>query len=662
MRHLFLMVGFLWATAFPSRADIKDHPDYKSWIRALQDGSDLEQAQAAMKLSAHGPKALPALSALRLAFQKTESSNVAEAIAQTFAVIGPDAKDAIPDILAKLKTADQNTSLLSDLASALVALGEPGHPEVVRACMLLPEGGGKKKASNPMRHFLTKHPKALLPNLIQALENEDSETNGRLLRWLLIALTDTRQPPPVFDTPALEQSRQQLVAKLDDLLERSKLTGDYVSQTLLLIDPNSFPKALPVYLQTIQRSAYRVNSRLLIEGQRNDCAQLIIPYLDHPNPQVVNTARSLLADCDSGLTHIRAGLHHRNPSIRGEILLLLQGLSKWAMAFHSEIMNALHDPEPKVRLAAAAVLITHQRKQSTPAIPMLLALANDTTSPHRVEAIRWLSQQASVARAATPTLLRLCRSPNRTVRFAAGEALAHIDRKTAPSYVPVLAEMAGGDVPSQTAIHLLELTGPAARLAAPALKKHLTNTNFRLRLAAAIALTSVAPTEMTEALDVLAEFAKRPNGLGMRALSTLRRLGSAAKPCLPALNELLRANMKADPEFDEYELALLAITIIHIDPANANNAYAVFRTQLARGQSDGLERLADLGELVKPLLPDLSTALSSKHQHVRDAVLEVLTQLGPSAKDALPVLRELPQSDPNRKAAIQAAIKKIEGK
>src|SRR5262249_2717382 len=131
-----------------------------------------------------------------------------------------------------------------------------------------------------------------------------------------------------------------------------------------------------------------------------------------------------------------------------------------------------------------------------------------------------------------------------------------------------------------------------------------------------------------------------------------------AKGAVPTLLELLKGEGR-----DRANFALAAVLI---DPDNAKAAQDWVRKRISEDTNEAFdirEDIAQLGGKAKPFVPELMVMLKSAVPHHRENAIETLGDIGPAAKDALPLLREIAEKDPKphlREYAARA-IKRIEG-
>jgi len=157
--------------------------------------------------------------------------------------------------------------------------------------------------------------------------------------------------------------------------------------------------------------------------------------------------------------------------------------------------------------------------------------------------------------------------------------------------------------------------------------------------------------------------AKQRGSLRSEATKSLGRLGSNARP---AMQTLLKVFETEKPS--RYDIRNeLAIAMILIDADNAKPALTMIREHLSGKSGYNYElddMIKELGPASKPLMRELLEALKSMVPGQRYRAIELLGDIGPDAKDALPLLKEIAVKETrqqHREAAMEA-VKKIEGK
>lgn len=243
------------------------------------------------------------------------------------------------------------------------------------------------------------------------------------------------------------------------------------------------------------------------------------------------------------------------------------------------LLNALEDPDNRIRWIAAQALGT-ARAEETTVIPALIAMARTAAArvpaddvdlfsfrgqgqwfllaekqqngdPLRVAAIQGLAQFGPAASAAVPELTRALEDRDPRIRWFAAEALGQIGPAAAPGVPALIAVLrsadvvadglqdvddAQGDAPIRLiATVALGQIGPGAAAAVPELAAALSGPDSRVRAEAARSLGLIGPkaAAATSAL-LMAAGHSRNHALVENTTEALPRLGPAAIPALTA--------------------------------------------------------------------------------------------------------------------------------
>jgi HEAT repeat protein len=293
----------------------------------------------------------------------------------------------------------------------------------------------------------------------------------------------------------------------------------------------------------------------------------------------------------------------------------------------------------------------------SPAVPALVAVLRDEKeASRRSSAVMALGQMGPAARAAVPALRAALQDEEEGVRGAAIYALANV-APSSPEVVPALVkDLQSDNIGRQLrAVWKLAEVGEAARPALPALRLALRDPEQQVRLKAAVPLLRLAGDQ--QALDLLLHDAAdhSPNYRG-GALVALGEVGPAAKKAVPLLIRCLR-----DPEPFTHLFAAEALGKIGPDagaaiPALAANLRAPdtdvrLKAAFALIQVGG-DRRAALACL-------LAEVRSSPNRTLRCLAVDLVGEIGPEAKEAVPALLDLLYDDDFWPSAARA-LRKID--
>jgi HEAT repeat protein len=157
----------------------------------------------------------------------------------------------------------------------------------------------------------------------------------------------------------------------------------------------------------------------------------------------------------------------------------------------------------------------------------------------------------------------------------------------------------------KSTLNVLEMLGPTAVPAAPALVKALGDPDRFIRWSAARTLGNIAPQAAAQAVPALVAMLSDPDGdLRLAAVAALEHYGSAALPAVPALVQTLRPD----------EAVELRVAVIHV--------------------------LEQIGTPCAPVaVPALGNALTDADPRIRQAAARGLGRFGGAARDAVEALR-----------------------
>ena len=379
------------------------------------------------------------------------------------------------------------------------------------------------------------------------------------------------------------------------------------------------------------------------------------------------------------------------------------------------LTRALQDPAADVRWHAARAL-SALGPEAVPAVPALAKLLRDSDAHVRAHAASALGAIGPAARDAVPQLTKAVADPDPTVRREAVEALRAI--RPGPKVVlPLLTRLLQDAEPS-VVLRAIDALSEFGKDAVPALIEALQNP--RMRYWAILVLNEIGPdaADAVPALVRVLQEDKDPE-VRMEALLALGNIGPAARS-----HGAMIARMLNDPSPAIQRAALFALTQIGYDNAAdqiarlANSDDAVTRIvsrwalaklrptpenikqaslaaiealksddeQVRRAAAHAVCDLDAPSEVVAPALVDamhgaspetmagIVLALASCGPHAVPRIagaleneqlcpiaVEVLTAMGPAAKEAVPALVEKLRStdDPELRREIHLALASI---
>ncbi len=310
-------------------------------------------------------------------------------------------------------------------------------------------------------------------------------------------------------------------------------------------------------------------------------------------------------------------------------------LSRAGAAAVAGLRQALADPEPLIRLAAAQRLLNEFPTPAWAALPELRKLLDDQFPLVRLAAAQAL-WQIDLDPAALPVLHASLAASNAQVRAAAVQMVGELDLD-ALSFVPLLAKLVAGkdELMRRAALSTVADLGSVAGDALPALRPLLKNKDAATRLLAVRAVAALGPEAAPTLEDVRPLLEDNDSRVRGYALLTLWRVTRKVAEVRP----FLTAAMKDDPALvltvvgemgsQGKEFAPLLRPLLKHEPASLRLAVAGL---LWRLEKDAGPLLAQCRELFP------KDDLASNRGLLRTAV-GLLRDLGPQAREALPLLR-----------------------
>jgi len=203
------------------------------------------------------------------------------------------------------------------------------------------------------------------------------------------------------------------------------------------------------------------------------------------------------------------------------------------------LTKALEDPLQRKRMAAAFAL-GDLGPVAKDAVPGLVKLLNDKETLGPAIVLRALGKIGAEAKAAAPAIepFLLAKNPDTRLEAALCVYLVQGDAKHLPIVAKYLTDEKAGV--QYEACLVLKRFGVKAKETAPTLRELLKHRDFKIRMAAAVALWS-ATEKAEESLKVYrATIDNSDNAIRGRTLEYLTEMGPAAAPLLPLIREAAR--------------------------------------------------------------------------------------------------------------------------
>jgi len=431
---------------------------------------------------------------------------------------------------------------------------------------------------------------------------------------------------------------------------------------------------LPAWLkQRIPESKDRRASAALVFPNLGPDAEPALPTLlrlfrtEDPDEKVrygvCATLGALGERIDFMVPELTQSLIDGRPHSRGLCADLLADIGPKAKAAVSALEVAVKEGGWLSRSAARALLKIDG--QTNLAVEVFTQCLDQTDSGLRSSALADLRQLGPAAMPAAPRIQQALWDPEASVRQAAMEALREIDHarleqsvqqmnRDLPARVDLLTDIIRNDNGSQwwRAALAVAVIGPEAKAAVPALTDVLMLTSsVKLRLPgagsfppgftmghAASALGEIGP-DARDAVPLLAERVRDQEGRWKRPYClSLGRIGPAAKVALP----VLRAELASEPP--EARLAA-AVAITRIDSQQCRDAVQVLQGfqnhPEPRLRLEAAAALWRLDAATPSPIAALIDLLKRGPEADKERAAELLGDLGPRAKEAIPELAEL---------------------
>jgi len=295
------------------------------------------------------------------------------------------------------------------------------------------------------------------------------------------------------------------------------------------------------------------------------------------------------------------------------------------------------------------------RPPATAAVPRLKALLADDDAKVRLEAASALWKIAR-DKAAIPVMTAGLKDGNETVRMFAAGYLAELGVDARPALHDLILALSDRDpAVLNRAAAAVGGIGPEAKDAVPALMRAAGGPNLGFGQYASTAAVQIGPAAVPSLVEALDDRDIEVRGT---AILTLRLIGRDARQAVPGLQRVLRRaevaeRLRAASALWHIERDRAMIRLI-IDTAREGEG-------LARGDTDlstryaALYALEDIGPPAKDAVPLLLDYLKSDNGLVRSRAARVLGTIGPAAAVAVPAL-EASLADPKASTRAAAAV------
>jgi HEAT repeat protein len=344
-----------------------------------------------------------------------------------------------------------------------------------------------------------------------------------------------------------------------------------------------------------------------------------------------------------------------NPMVRGK------KITEWVKILHD-------DPEPRKRQAALLILeFTGTKvKRIVPALLKEMRENSDDSIRARCAelVVKLKDDKDQTDRLIDPLIAAMRQDKSPAVREAAATSLGKLARGSTKE-IPDLIEALKDKEPRVRAA-AAEAIGQYCRAdpevakdAIPQLTELLKDVEASVRVQSAFALGRMGPNA-APAVAVLAELTVKDKQASVRkeAAKTLAAIGPESRS---AVQELVRA--LEDPQTDVRQHAALALGKIGVDASAAEpNLQKALKDKDQEVRCQAARALGGLGKAGLPALPELIRMLKDDDvAEVRIAVIQVLGEFGPDAKNAVDALSIASRDGrPGIREAAADALKKVQ--
>ncbi len=548
--------------------------------------------------------------------------------AYDLAQLGPAARKAVPALIRSLDDASRDLSSGDEHSvNALGAIGPAAVPDLIRA--LQHESPFVRGRAAMALERIRPRPVDAIPALADALDHKERDVVRMVIRALGEMGPDAREAIP---------------ALVDKLKSKEKLVSAAAVQAMMRIDPSAAGKESAAVLAE------------MVESDDPALQQSALYALGTIGPPASAAAPSLVS---------RLGTKARGPRSR-----IVHALSRLRRPAIPALTGALTHDDDAVRAGAAEALFLIARAigpDAAGAAPALIAALKDPEPKVRSHAAEALGCLHSGGDTAARALAPLLRDKDPSVRGSAARGLGRLRR---PDVVPALAALLKDDSDGvrKGAAQGLAHAGPVASDAVPALIAALSDQHKWVRYEAARALENIGP-DAAAAIPELARLAKSTDGYTKRyAVRALGRMAEAHPKALAALIDVI--------EHADAAQRLHAATVACRAGLAAKKAMAaiapLIKTARFQMLPTLLDAVGDMGPHAAPLVPALLERLDDprasfahffivpalgkigavhprvvptlielhKKRLVHGAAARALGQIGPPAKDAVPLLKE----------------------
>jgi HEAT repeat protein len=550
---------------------------------------------------------------------------VREHTAYALALMGPKAAPAAAS-LAKL-CAERTKEVREAAYSALEKIGPSVPAEPILALLTNDDPDVCRDAAEALSWLKPKDPSAL-PLLLAAL------TNTKLAQ---------RNPESAVYV------RNTAAAALGGLGEKAKEAIPALVDAVKKTDAEELRRTLEPGKAKGRRRVFESGAMQALRRIGKPAVPALVPLLKDKEPAVRWQAAVILGgigpDAKEALPDLQAALESERDVfavVAATALAQVQigGDPKKPVA---KVIELLGNDEPAIRESAAVVLEAFGR-QAAPAVEKLVALLDDKDEMVRGQALETLRAIGPAARKAVPALAKRLSDMDAEVRAGAVRALRALGPQAAPAVPELIKALASDDLTvREGAVEALQAIGPAAKDAVPELTKLLSAkvVNPAHHLPALRALAAIGPDAKSAAPTLLQLLDDKDTELRLAVLDTVGSIGAATPEAIARLQTIAQR--------DSFSTARSAAirALGRMGPA-AKEAAPTLKV-IAEGKGQDLRVWAAAALARMGIEPAANTVVvvnalkdsSPAGRVARLAALDAIELLGPSGKDAVPILEGL---------------------
>jgi HEAT repeat protein len=503
--------------AIPTLVNAVKKADAEELRRTLEPGKGkgrrrVFESGAMQALRRIGKPAVPALVPLL----KDKQPAVRWQAAVILGGIGPDAKEALPDLQTAVETERDAFAVVAAAALAQVQIGGDPKKPVAKVIELLgsDEPAIRGSAAAVLEAFGRQAAPAV-EKLTALLDDEDEMVRGQALGTLRAI------------GPAGRKAVPALTKRLSDT--DAEVRAGAV-RALRALGPQAAP-AVPELIKGLASDDLNVR-----EGSV-EALQAIGPAAKDAVPELTSLLRTKVAN----------PIHHL-PALRA-----LAAIGPDAKSATPALLQLLDDKDTELRLAVLDTLGSIEAAMPEVIARLQMIAQRDSFSTVRAAAIRALGRMGPAAKEASPALKAIAEGTGPDLRVWASAALARIGVEPAANTAVVVEALKDrsptGRVARLAALDALQLLGPAGKDALPLLEELLRDRTpisrgekMQLRQKAAEALSylgAAAQPAVPKLADLLNDGAE---DVRRTAVEALGRLGPEAVAAADRLRELARSD------------------------------------------------------------------------------------------------------------------------